>query len=186
MALTSLAVGDTVKQVRPLFSEEQIRARVAELSQAINVDFGTKEPLIVLIVLHGAILFAADLIRGLEMPTEIETLRLKSYHGTQSTGKVELVGKVPNLKGKQVLVVEDIIDTGKSLERLRLLWQELGEQGPRTVKVASLLDKPAAHPPHLAPDYVGFSIGNAFVIGYGLDLDGRYRNLPYVAQLVDA
>lgn len=177
----SIQVGDRVMTVRPLFTETQIKARVAELASEISKAHGSQESLVILVVLHGALLFAADLVRGLAMPTEIETVRLRSYHGTQSTGTVELVGTLPVLQGKHVLVVEDIVDTGKSIAFLK---EHLANAGVRSLKIAALLDKPEAHGPETAPHYTGFSIGRNFVIGYGLDLDGRYRNLPYVAELL--
>jgi hypoxanthine phosphoribosyltransferase len=183
MSLTPnrIEVGNRTMSVQPLFTEARIKARVAELAAEISQAHGSQENLVILVVLHGALLFAADLVRGLTMPTEIETVRLRSYHGTESTGAVELVGALPSLQGKHVLVVEDIVDTGKSISFLK---ERLATAGLRSLKVATLLDKPDAHGPETAPDYTGFSIGRNFVIGYGLDLDGRYRNLPYVAELV--
>lgn len=183
MTPATIRVGDRDMSVSPLFTESQIKARVGELSAEISRDHGSSEPLVILVVLHGALLFAADLVRGLTMPTEIETVRLRSYHGTQSSGTVEVVGGLPDLAGKSVLIVEDIIDTGKSIATLKERIATLGEGGPKSVRIAALLDKPEAHDPSLRPDYTGFSIGRNFVIGYGLDLDGRYRNLPYIAEL---
>jgi hypoxanthine phosphoribosyltransferase len=181
MTPESILVGDRNLVVKPLFTETRIKARVGELAAEISSAHGSREGLVILVVLHGALLFAADLVRGLTMPTEIETVRLRSYHGTTSSGTVELVGQLPDLKDKHVLIVEDIVDTGRSIAALKSL---LSDAGVRSLKVATLLDKPEAHGTETAPDYVGFSIGRNFVIGYGLDLDGRYRNLPYVAELV--
>lgn len=165
-----------------MLSTEQIQARVNELSQQINNDYPADEPLVVLIVLHGAILFAADLVRGLNMPTVIETTRLRSYEGTQSTGHIELVTPIPpGISGKQVLIVEDIIDSGRSIA---FLLPKVKEAGAKSIKIAALLDKPEAHESLIKADYAGFEIGKHFVIGYGLDLDGRFRNLPYIAELV--
>lgn len=179
----TIRVGDRDMSVSPLFTESQIKARVGELSAEISRDLGSAEPLVILVVLHGALLFAADLVRGLTMPTEIESVRLKSYHGTQSAGTVEVVGSLPDIAGKRVLIVEDIVDTGRSIATLKERIAGLGDRGPKVVRVAALLDKPEAHDASLVPDYTGFSIGRNFVIGYGLDLDGRYRNLPYIAEL---
>ena len=177
-----LDVGGTSMEVRVLFTEKEIKNRVEALAAQINCDFGNSDLVVVLVVLHGALLFAADLVRGLSMPTHIESVRLRSYVGTQSTGKVELVSALPqNLKNAHVLVIEDIIDSGRSME---FLLAQLQNSGAKTVRVATLLDKPDAHEVPLKADYVGFSIGRNFVIGYGLDLDGKYRNLPYVAELV--
>lgn len=170
-----------VFDVKKLFDEKQIHERVVSLAAEINKDYGSEEPLVILMVLHGALLFTADLVRGLTMPTEIESVRLKSYHGTASTGKVSLVGALPsNLEGRNVLIVEDIVDSGRSIE---FLMAQLKACNPKSVRTACLLDKPEAHICQVSPEYIGFNIGKNFVIGYGLDLDGRYRNLPYVAEL---
>ena len=178
-----IKVGDKNYAVQKLFDEKQLSQRVASLAEEINHDLGDTEPVVILMVLHGALLFAADLVRSLRMPTEIESVRLRSYHGTQSSGKIELVGQIPKqLAGKNILIVEDIVDSGKSIE---FLLHELASVGAKKIKVACLLDKPASHLVDVKPQYVGFSIGKNFVIGYGLDLDGRYRNLPYVAELVE-
>lgn len=177
-----IQLGEKLFSVKKLFDEKQLSDRIVTLADQINKDFGETEPLIILMVLHGALLFTADLVRALKMPTEIESVRLRSYHGTESTGKVEVIGQIPNqLNGKNVLIVEDIVDSGKSVEFLLNL---LSKAGAKQIKIACLLDKPASHTVPVTPDYVGFSIGKNFVIGYGLDLDGRYRNLPYVAELV--
>jgi hypoxanthine phosphoribosyltransferase len=175
-------VGNRDMTAKVLLSEDQIRVRTAELAEEINKAHPKGEPLVILIVLHGAILFAADLVRKLKMPTHIETTRLKSYVGTKSTGEISLVTPVPSsVAGKHVLVVEDIIDSGRSLH---FLLPKVKEAGAKSVRIATLLDKPDAHETETKADYVGFSIGRNFVIGYGLDLDGEYRNLPYSAELV--
>lgn len=177
-------VGGTLMNVGILFSEIDIRERIKIIAQQINQDYGTKDTLVVLIVLHGALIFGADLVRNLEMPTEIETVRLKSYEGTSSTGKVQLVTPLPNhLAGKHVLVVEDIVDTGKSID---FLLKELQKAEATSVKICTLLDKPEAHEFPIKADYVGFKIAKNFVIGYGLDLDGKYRSLPHIANLTKA
>lgn len=178
-----IQVGGQTRDVRVLFSEQQIQQRINELAHTIN----SKPPadgsaLVVLVVLHGALLFAADLVRRITMPTEIESVRIKSYQGTQSTGKIELLSQLPErLKGRHVLIVEDIIDSGRSISFLR---NELNKLGVASLQIAALLDKPDAHEEHIQADFIGFKIGRNFVIGYGLDLDGHYRNLPYVAEVV--
>jgi hypoxanthine phosphoribosyltransferase len=177
----------TVKQ---LISKEKIALRVEEIAKEINLwvekniplEQGNQaEPVTVLIVLHGAILFAADLIRHFKFATEIQTVRLKSYHGTSSCEKIECIGGLPNLAQKHVLVIEDIIDTGRSIEFLKT---EILKMAPKTFKISALLDKPEAHAPEFSADYCGFKIGKNFVIGYGLDLNGKYRNLPYVGEMI--
>jgi hypoxanthine phosphoribosyltransferase len=181
LAPERIKVGHTVMVVKPLFTETKIKARVGQMAAEISNAHGSHETLVVLVVLHGALLFAADLVRGLTMPTEIESVRLKSYKGTESTGTVQLEGAIPNLEGKHVLVVEDIVDSGRSIAFLK---NHLAQSGAKSIKIAALLDKPDAHGADTAPDYTGFAIGRNFVIGYGLDLDGRFRNLPFVAELI--
>ncbi|KAB8033150.1 hypoxanthine phosphoribosyltransferase [Fluviispira multicolorata] len=179
-----IQVNDSLMNVNVLFSEADIRERIKQLSEQINKDYGTENTLIILIVLHGALLFASDLVRNLGMPTEIETVRIKSYEGTSSTGNITLVTPLPkDLTDKQILVIEDIVDTGRSID---FLLKELRKTNPKSIKVCSLLDKPEAHEFPVKADYVGFEIAKHFVIGYGLDLDGKYRNLPYVADLKKA
>lgn len=174
-------VNGTMMQAKILFSENDIHKRIKELSEKINADHGKDNVLVILIVLNGALIFAADLIRNLIMPTEMETIRLKSYESMSSTGHVQLLTQLPDLAGKHVLVVEDIIDTGRSLH---FLLENLKHANTASVKVCSLLNKPEAREFDVTADYVGFDIAKNFVVGYGLDLDGRLRNLPYVADLL--
>jgi hypoxanthine phosphoribosyltransferase len=177
-------VDGTLMNVGVLFSEIDICERTKIIAQQINNNYGTKDTLVVLIVLHGALIFGADLVRNLEMPTEIETIRIKSYEGISSTGKINLVTPLPSsLKGKHVLVVEDIVDTGRSID---FLLKELQKVEATSIKVCTLLDKPDAHEFPVKADYIGFQISKNFVIGYGLDLYGKYRNLPYIANLTKA
>lgn len=177
-------VDGTLMNVGVLFSEIDIRDRTKILAHQINHDYGTKETLVVLIVLHGALIFGADLVRNLEMPTEIETIRIKSYEGTTNTGKIKLVTPIPtSLKGKHILIVEDIVDTGRSID---FLLKELQKVEAASIKVCALLDKPEAHEFPVKADYIGFNILKNFVIGYGLDLNGKFRNLPYIANLTKA
>ncbi|WP_186645323.1 hypoxanthine phosphoribosyltransferase [Fluviispira vulneris] len=179
-----IQVNNTLMNVKVLFSESDIRERIKQLSEQINHDYGTENTLVILIVLHGALIFASDLVRNLAMPTEIETVRIKSYEGTTSTGNINLVTPLPkDLEGKHILVIEDIVDTGRSIN---FLLNELQKSNTKSIKVCSLLDKPEAHEYPLKADYIGFQIAKNFVIGYGLDLDGKYRNLPYVADLIKA
>ncbi len=177
-------VGGKKMKTNIMFSATQIQQRVEILGGQIAQDYAPGTTITVLIILNGALLFAADLVRHLPHPTEIETMRLQSYHGMESSGTVSLVGTEPvHLKGKHVLVVEDIVDTGRSIQKLTEI---LANVGCASVKTASLLDKPNSHLVPVKVDYVGFSIGPNFVIGYGLDLDGVYRNLPYIAELTPA
>lgn len=169
-------------EAKVLFSADDIRARVQQLANEINADYGIEDTLVILIVLHGALIFASDLVRNLAMPTEIETIRIKSYVGTESSGNVQLVTPLPrDLANKHILVIEDIVDTGRSLH---FLLKELGHVHAKSVKVCSLLNKASAHQFEIDADYIGFDIGKNFVVGYGLDLDGKYRNLPFIADIL--
>ena len=168
--------------VKTLFSEQQIKERIKVIADKINTDYGTQEPLVVLIVLNGAFIFAADLVRGLNMPTEIETIRLKSYEGTNSTGVVKLLTPLSGgVENKHVLIIEDIVETGKTLE---FLMENLKEKKVKSIRICTLLNKPDSHEVKMDIDYIGFDIGKNFVIGYGLDLDGQYRNIPFIAELL--
>lgn len=160
---------------RPFISAEEIRARVAQIARAVSDDCREGTPLIVC-VLNGAFPFASDLFRQLDIDAEITFIRLRSYEGTSSTGVVkEVVGLTEDISGRDVVIVEDIIDTGRTIARL---VEDLRKRNPASVRVASLLYKPDTCCAGVAPDYVGFTIPPKFIIGYGLDIDGLARNLP--------
>jgi hypoxanthine phosphoribosyltransferase len=156
-------------------SREKIDARVKELGKEISRDCADKKPLFVC-VLNGAFPFASDLFRACEeIDAEITFIRLKSYEGTGSTGTVrEVLGLGSEIEGRTVIIVEDIVDTGNTIEAL---INTLQKQNPAEIKVATLLFKPEALIKPVKPDYVGFSIPKKFIIGFGLDLNGMARNL---------
>lgn len=162
-----------------LFSSEQIADRIAELADEIRRDFGDEEILMV-VVLKGSILFAADLCRHFGDELKMDTMRVSSYGDEKtSSGDVRIVFDLSmSIEGKNVLIVEDIVDTGATLDRLLELLQT---RKPKALKVCSLLSKPEARQREVPVDYLGFSIPNEFVVGYGLDYAERYRNLPYIA-----
>lgn len=165
-----------------LLSKEQISARIAQLGQELAADYADKTPIFVG-VLKGAVVFYADLLRAFGAPCQADFLWISSYAGTHSTGNIQVRQDVSSdLTGRHVVIVEDILDTGRSLE---FACRHLREKGAASVKVCTLLDKPAGRLPDvsLQADYVGFSIPNAFVVGYGLDYNELYRNLPYVGIL---
>jgi hypoxanthine phosphoribosyltransferase len=164
-----------------LVAEKDIAARVAELGREIARDYA-ESALVVVGVLQGAIPFVADLMRALPMDVTVDFLRASSYGaGTTSSGTVRLVADLSvDVADRHVLVVDDIVDTGHTLAALK---RELEARRPRSVKTCVLLDKTGRRETEVRIDYVGFTIPNVFVVGYGLDYDGLYRNLPHVATL---
>ncbi len=163
-----------------MLSSEQIAARVKELGEAITRDHQGQE-VVVIPVLKGSFMFAADLVRHINLPTRIEFLGLRSYEGTKSTGVVQITSDLSfSIEDCAVVIVEDIVDTGLTMT---YLLENLSTRRPRSVKLASLLHKPARSKVKVDIDYLGFTIEDKFVIGYGLDYDGQYRNLPYVGVL---
>jgi hypoxanthine phosphoribosyltransferase len=167
-----------------LYSEEQIKARVSELGAQITRDYADKD-LVVVGVLKGSVVFLADLIRSIDSNLTIDFMAVSSYKdGTVSTGDVEILKDLTNpIRGKDVIICEDIVDTGLTLFRL---MEILGSRGANSLKIASLLDKPEPRiKKELKIDYCGFQIPNKFVVGYGLDAAGRYRNLPFIGIVIN-
>ncbi len=167
--------------LRTLFSEEELQKKVAELGAAITEEYRGKDLLIVT-VLKGAVVFLADLMRKIDTPAEIDFMVVSSYGaGTKSSGVVKIVKDldVP-LKDRHILIVEDILDSGLTLSYIKGILQD---RGPASIRIATLLDKPARRKADLKADYVGFEVPDEFVVGYGLDYDEKYRNLPYIGIL---
>jgi len=162
---------------RVLFSQEQLNARVAELGREISTDYRGKTPLFVGI-LRGCILFYSDLMKNISIDCNMDFMCLSSYSGTSSTGQVRtMLDLRESIKNRHVIVVEDIVDTGLTLE---YLLANLKSRGAASLEVCCLLDKPCNRKVDIHPKYVGFEVGNEFVIGYGLDYNELYRNLPYI------
>lgn len=169
---------DDVESV--LFTEEQIEQRVKELGEDIAHDYSGRDPHLITI-LKGSIPFIADLIRAIDCPLSLDVLGVASYAGHQSSGEVRLTKDLDDpIEGRHVLVVEDIIDTGLTLS---YVLRTLQQREPASLRVATFLDKPSRRGTPIDVDYVGFTIADAFVVGYGLDWNQRYRNLPYVGVL---
>lgn len=165
-----------------LLSADQIKQRIEELGKILSEDYKDKNPIIIG-VLKGVVLFYADMIRQLTVPCEMEFMWISSYEGTDSTGSVVLKRDITvDIKDRHVLILEDIFDTGNSLS---FVHKHLMEKEPASLKICTLLDKPSRRKPGvtLEADYVGFTIPNAFVVGYGLDYNEYYRNLPYIGVL---
>ena len=176
-------MNDNMKEdvLRVLLSEDEIREKVRELGGKITADYKNSN-LMVVTVLKGAVVFLADLMRQIDVPAEIDFMVVSSYgSGVKSSGVVKIVKDldVP-LAGKDILIVEDILDSGLTLSYIKEL---LESRGPRSIRIATLLDKPSRRKVDLQADYIGFSVPDEFVIGYGLDYDEKYRNLPYIGIL---
>ena len=170
------------KKFQPYLKAEQIHEQIGKLAVQINSDYGGKRPLFIAI-LNGSFMFAADLFKELTIDAEICFIKLASYKGTKSTGNViTSIGLDEPLKDRHVIIVEDIVDTGKTLHEF--LPQLLNQQ-PASLKIAALLHKPAALVYPLTIDYLGFSVPDKFLLGYGLDYDGLGRNLKEIYQLVE-
>lgn len=171
---------------RVLYSESQIQSRIAEMAKQIENDYADKRP-VVISVLTGAILFTVDLLEKLDVYTTLDFIDVSSYFGgTESSGRVELVRDLKSdVKGKDILICEDIIDSGRTLQ---FLVDLLKKRGAKSIKVATMLDKPDGRDEAVTveADYAGFTVPNEFLVGYGLDYDGFYRNLPYVGILKPA
>jgi len=169
------------KRFREMITGEAINKRVDELAVQMNRDYAGKD-VVFIGILNGAFLFAADLFKKIDLKARISFVKLASYQGTRSSGSIkELIGWNEDIKGMDVVVIEDIVDTGHTLE---LIVGELKVRKAANIKIATLLFKPDAYKKKIPVDYVGFSIPNDFVVGYGLDYDGYGRNLPSVFTLI--
>lgn len=164
-----------------LLTEEQIQNRIAELGRELTAEYEGKNPVIVG-VLKGVVVFYADMIRQIKVPSQIDFMWLSSYSGTNSAGMTVRQDLTADITGRHVLILEDIFDTGNSLS---YTVEHLRKKNPASLKICTLLDKPERRKPGvtLQADYVGFTIPNEFVVGYGLDYNERYRNLPFIGIL---
>ena len=170
------------RRFRKYIDEEQIDKAVTEMAERINSDLAGNDDVVFIGILNGSFLFAADLFRRIGLHARISFLKLASYEGTSSSGTIrDLIGWNEDVQGKTVVVVEDIVDTGNTLD---LVVGGLNVRKAREVKVATLLFKPNAYTKDIRPEYVGFEIPNDFVVGYGLDFDGFGRNLPAIYTIV--
>ena len=165
-----------------LLTEEQIKTRIAELGKELTADYAGKDPIIVG-VLKGVVVFYADMIREIRTHCQMDFMWISSYAGTNSTGKMEVKRDIStDIKGRHVLILEDIFDTGNSLS---FTYAHLLSKEPASLKICTFLDKPSRRKPgiDLKPEYVGYTVPNEFVVGYGLDYAQEYRNLPYIGVL---
>ena len=175
-----LKMEDDIKEV--MFTEEQIQAKVKELAKMLSEEYAGKDPVIIG-VLKGVVMFFADVVKNITVPCQIDFMCLSSYSGTTSRGKTDVRKDVSvDLKGRHVIILEDIFDTGSSLD---FTCRHILNKQPASLKVCTLLDKPSRRRSGitLKPDYVGYTIPNEFVVGYGLDYNEHFRNLPYIGIL---
>ncbi|RBL92586.1 MULTISPECIES: hypoxanthine phosphoribosyltransferase [Chitinophaga] len=170
------------KKFQPYIGATELQQRIREMAAEMSRDLKDERPLFIAI-LNGSFMFAGDLFKYLNIPAEISFIKLASYKGTKSTGNVvQAIGLDEDLFGRTVVIVEDIVDTGKTLSQF---LPQLEHQQPKKLLVASLLTKPEAMVHPIKIDYLGFSVPNKFLLGYGLDYDGLGRNLPEIYQLVE-
>jgi len=168
------------KTLFPYIRAKEITARVNELAQQISRDYAGKDPIFI-ILLNGAFLFASDLVKEISIPCQLSFIKVSSYSGTQSLGGLrELIGLSENIKDRHVILLDDIIDTGLTMDNV---LTQIRNQHPASVSTVSLLLKPDMFTNAFKPDYIGFSIPNTFVVGYGLDYNGYGRNLKDIWQI---
>lgn len=165
-----------------LITEEQLAARVKELGKQISEDYKDSDELLLVAILKGSVPFMADLMRAIDVPATIDFMIVSSYGaGTSTSGNINIkMDLASDIKDKDVIIVEDIIDSGLTLHYLtEYLWK----RGPRSLKTATALDKPSRRKVDFVPDYCGFEVEDKFIIGYGLDYDQKYRNLPFISWI---
>lgn len=169
------------RQFSPFIPYEKIQAAIQQLAIKINTDYAGKQPLFVA-VLNGSFMFAGDLLKEITVPCQISFVKLASYHGISSTGSVtELIGFTENVEGRDIVIIEDIVDTGVTLEKVMNIFHH---KNCASIKIATLLLKPEAYKKPTPIDYVCLEIPNEFIVGYGLDYDGLGRNLKDIYKVV--
>jgi len=173
----------TEPKTKVLLSREEIAQKVKHLAGEVSRDYSGKTPLLIC-VLKGAVVFLSDLMRFLDIPVEIDFMAVSSYgKSTHTSGVVRILKDLEgSIEGKDVIIIEDIVDTGLTLDYLR---ENLLSRNPRSLKIAALLDKPERRKVQIEPDYRGFYIPDEFVVGYGLDFNEKYRNLPHISVLLE-
>jgi len=169
---------DSNKRQRTLYSREDIATRVKELGEIISKEYKDKN-LLVISLLRGSFIFASDLVRELSIPVEVDFMTTASYgHNEISSGNVEILHDIrTGVEGKDILIVDDIIDSGYTLNKVK---EMLSLKNPNSVKICVMLDKPSRRKVDINPDFVGFTIPDVFIVGYGLNYGDHYRNIPYI------
>ena len=167
-------------EVKVLIDENKLNARIKEIGEQIEKDYNGKE-LVLVGLLKGSIMFMSELAKNIKTNVELDFMDVSSYEGTESTGIIKINKDIrDSIKGKDVIIVEDIIDTGRTLERVT---EYLKHKSPNSLKIATMLSKPLKRVVDLQADYTGFEIEDKCVVGYGLDYNERYRNLPYIGYI---
>jgi hypoxanthine phosphoribosyltransferase len=169
-----------IENIKVLYSEEEIQKRIAELAEEIDKDYNGEE-IVGICVLKGAVFFTVDLIRKMKTPVDLEFMQISSYLGTESTGVVNLKKDLEvSIENKDVLIIEDIVDSGNSM---KFLVDYLKTKNPKSLKLATLLDKKEKRKVEVNIDYTGFVIPNKFIVGYGFDIDEKCRDIPYLGYI---
>ncbi len=169
-------------KIEVMITKEEINKAVKALGERLTKDFKDKEPVVIVGVLKGSFIFMSDLVRAIDLPITLDFIHAKSYSGTQSVGAVNVkMDTELDVEGKNVLLVEDILDTGRTLSVLK---ETMFARGAKDVKIAAFMDKPARRVVEIKADYSCFDIEDRFVVGYGLDYDEMYRNLDYIGEVI--
>lgn len=172
-------INDIMEKV--LIDEDSLNARIKKLANTINEHYADKDTVIMVGILKGSVMFMSELAKHIKVDTNLEFMQVSSYEGTSSTGNVKILKDLDtDIKDKEVLLVEDIIDTGQTLARIK---NNLSKRDPKDIKIVTLLDKPERREIDIKPDWYGFKIPNEFVVGFGLDYDQLLRNIPYIGVL---
>lgn len=170
-----------IENLKTLYEEDEIQSRIQELANEIDKDYQGEDDVILISVLNGAMFFTIDLMKKMKTMPIMDTIQASSYVGTESSKNVVIKKDIDvDVRGKNVLIVEDIIDSGRTLKKLK---EHFLKMEPKSVKIAVLLDKPERRVVDVDIDYVGFQIPNKFVVGYGFDVDGKGRNIPFIGYL---
>lgn len=171
---------ENIGKIKTLISKEELQKRVEEMAKQISKDYEGKD-ITFICILKGSVFFTVDLAKNIPSNVKLEFIRVSSYHGTESTGKIELkLDLKEDIEGKDIIIIEDIVDTGRTLSYLK---EHLKTKKPKSLKICTLLDKKERRVCEIEPEYVGFNIPDKFVLGYGLDVDELYRNLPYIGYI---
>lgn len=170
-----------MENLKVMYEEEELQKRIKEIAEEIDKDYKDSKEIIIISVLKGAVFFTVDLVKKMKTDIILEVMQLSSYAGTESTGNIIVKKDLDcNIEGKDILIVEDIIDTGRTLKFLK---EYLASKNPKSLKVAVLMDKAERREVDVNVDYTGFVIPNKFIVGYGFDYDEKGRNIPYVGYL---